>query len=403
MTQRIAVLGAGVVGASVALLLARRGHKVALYDKEAAPVACASRWHEGRIHLGYVYGGDPTLQTARLLIDGAMRFGPVMTELLGCSLEPHMTPVNDIIAVHRHSVVDADTLGRTFAGIDAMVRRHPGAAGYPVDVSAAHTRRLSPAELQALSGSDDIVAAFEIPERSFNTQSLADLLAAALIREPGVELHLGTTVAATRPVASDHGQWQVETADSRGGTFDAVVNALWEGRLAIDSTAGLALPAGWSHRYRLGLFIRTSRSLDTPSALVSVGPYGDVKNYNGRDFYLSWYPVGKLAEGSDLALPKPPSPEGPDADRFIAAVRAAMADLLPGVHDILDAAETVRLRGGFVYAEETGALDDPRASIHRRDRFGIRRKGNYLSVDTGKYSVAPLLAEQVVAMLGANE
>lgn len=79
-----------------------------------------------------------------------------------------------------------------------------------------------------------------------------------------------------------------------------------------------------------------------------------------------------------------------------------MGDLFPGVHDILDAAQTVQLRGGFVYAEETGALDDPRASIHRRDRFGIRRKGSYFSVDTGKYSTAPLLAERVVAAVGAS-
>jgi glycine/D-amino acid oxidase-like deaminating enzyme len=402
MTQRIAVLGAGIVGAAVALLLARKGHRVTVYDKEAEPVACASRWHEGRIHLGYVYGADPTLETARRLIDGAMRFAPVMTELLGSSLEPHMTPVNDIIAVHRRSVVDAETMAGTFAGIDALVRQHPGVAGYPVDVSAARARRLSPEERTALSGSDDIVAAFEIPERSYNTQAVADLLATALTHEAGVVLHLETTVVATRPLNGDDGRWQVESADGGVESFDVVVNALWEGRLAIDRTAGLALPTGWSHRYRLGLFIRTSRALDTPSALVSVGPYGDVKNYNGRDFYLSWYPVGKLAEGRGLTLPEPAVPEGPDADRFIDAVRAAMAGLFPGVHDILDAAETVQLRGGFVYAEETGALDDPRASIHRRDRFGIRRKGSYLSVDTGKYSTGPQLAERVVAMLAGD-
>jgi glycine/D-amino acid oxidase-like deaminating enzyme len=400
--QRVAVLGAGVLGACVALLLARRGHRVTVYDKQVAPVACASRWHEGRIHLGYVYGADPTLDTARLLIDGAMRFGPVMSSLLSGNLEPHMTPINDIIAVHRRSVVDAATLAGTFAEIDAMVRRHPGAAGYPVDVASARTRQLSPSELMALSGSDDLVAAFEIPERSFNTQALADLLAAALLGQAGVELRLGTTVTAARPLDSDAGRWQVETSDGPDESFDAVVNALWEGRLAIDGTAGLALPPGWSHRYRLGLFIHTARTLDTPSALVSVGPYGDVKNYNGRDFYLSWYPVGKLAEGNEVTLRQPPSPEGRDAAQFVAAVRAAMGDLFPGVHDILDAAETVQLRGGFVYAEETGALDDPRASIHRRDRFGIRRKGNYLSVDTGKYSTAPLLAERVVAALGGG-
>lgn len=403
MTQRVAVLGAGVLGSCVALLQARKGHQVTVFDKEDAAVACASRWHEGRIHLGYVYGGDPTLQTARLMLNGAMRFGPVLSGLLGRDLSPHMTPVNDIIAVHRHSVVDAPTLSETFGRIDALVRQHPGAAGYPVDVSAARTRRLSPMELSSLSGSDDIVAAFEIPERSFNTQVLADLLAAALASEPGITLRLDTTVTAARPVdGHDEGPWLVETRNGDVETFDVVVNALWEGRLAIDETAGIALPSGWSHRYRLGLFVRTRHAVETPSALVSIGPYGDLKNYNGRDFYISWYPAGMLAEGSGIVLPKPSAPQGADVDRFIAAVRGPMAELLPGVNAVLDAAETVRLRGGFVYAEETGSLDDPRASIHRRDRFGIRRKGNYVSVDTGKYSTAPWLAERVADALGGN-
>ena len=402
MKQRVAVLGAGILGSCVAMLLARKGHQVTVFDKQDAAVARASRWHEGRIHLGYVYGADPTLQTARLLLDGAMRFGPVMTDLLGCDLRSHMTPVNDIITVHRRSVVDAATLAATFGRIDQLVRQHPGAGSYAIDVSAARTRQLTPAELQALSGSDDIVAAFEVPERSYNTQALADRLAEALTNELGVTLRLSTFVTATRPQSGDDGPWIVETRTGDTEAFDVVVNALWEGRLAVDHSAGMALPASWSHRYRLGLFVRTTRTVERRSALVSIGPFGDLKNYNGRDFYLSWYPVGLRAEGDGIGLPEPDRPDGLEKERFIDATRRAMGELLPGVNDVLDTAETVHLQGGFVYAEESGALDDPAASIHRRDRFGIRRKGNYISVDTGKYSTAPWLAEQVVNMLGGN-
>jgi hypothetical protein len=41
------------------------------------------------------------------------------------------------------------------------------------------------------------------------------------------------------------------------------------------------------------------------------------------------------------------------------------------------------------------ALDDPTASLHRRDRFGVRRLGSSISVDTGKYSTAPWLARRL--------
>ena len=59
--RRVAILGAGIMGASLAILLARRGCAVTVFDREEAPVACASRWNEGKIHLGYLYGADPTL------------------------------------------------------------------------------------------------------------------------------------------------------------------------------------------------------------------------------------------------------------------------------------------------------------------------------------------------------
>jgi hypothetical protein len=65
--------------------------------------------------------------------------------------------------------------------------------------------------------------------------------------------------------------------------------------------------------------------------------------------------------------------------------------------DRLEAAAEVRVEGGFVFAKGQGALSDPRSTLHRRDRFGVRRRGSYLSVDTGKYSTAPLLARSLAA------
>lgn len=400
LTRRIAILGAGILGATLALLLVRRGHDVTLFDKRDEPVAGASHWHEGRIHLGYVYGGDATLRTAGRMLEGGMRFWPLMAELLECDLRPHATSVDDIVAVHRKSVVDAETLAGTFRRIDALIAEHPGTRDYLVDVSRTRARRLSPTELAALSGSDDIVAALEVAERSVNTHWLAERLAAALRGEQRIRLRLGATITAAEPLDGINGSWRVRGSPDLDESFDVVVNALWEGRLAVDRTAGMTPPPGWSHRYRIGLFVHTNRPIETRSTLVAVGPFGDVKNYNGRDFYLSWYPIGLVAESAGISLAEPAGLEGPAAERFIAGVRAAMAPLLPGVDDILDAAEVTRLQGGFVFAQEHGALDDPAASIHRRDRFGIQRSGNYFSVDTGKYSTAPWLAEQLADLIG---
>jgi hypothetical protein len=177
------------------------------------------------------------------------------------------------------------------------------------------------------------------------------------------------------------------------------VNALWNGRLPIDVTAGIAPERPWSHRFRLCVFARTRTDCDVPSAIVAVGPFGDVKNYNGRDFYLSWYPVGLAAEGDGLELDAPAPPAGPEAEAFIGRVRDALERVMPGTGRVFDDAESAIVHGGHVFARGTGALDDPRSGLHRRDRYGVQRRGSYFSVDTGKYSTAPwsarFLAEEI--------
>lgn len=43
--------------------------------------------------------------------------------------------------------------------------------------------------------------------------------------------------------------------DSRDG-FDHVVNALWDGRLAVDATLGLLPRRPWLHRFKYGIQFR---------------------------------------------------------------------------------------------------------------------------------------------------
>ncbi|HEX6953973.1 MAG TPA: FAD-dependent oxidoreductase [Agromyces sp.] len=389
--RRVAVLGAGIMGSATAIHLARRGLDVTVYDREAAPMAAASRWNEGKIHLGYIYGADPTLATAQHLLTGGLQFADRLRELIDEDLEGHATTDDDIYLVHRRSVVEPGVLSGRFDAISELIRAHPDAGRYLVDVSDAHATGIEPSELRELGGAD-IVAGFRVPERSVETRWVADRLAAALEATTGVTLRLGTVVAAAEPREDGRGAWRVGEADGAHEEFDVVVNALWDGRLAVDATAGLTPEPPWTHRYRQCVFVRTRGEHDLPSALVAVGPFGDVKNYNGRDFYVSWYPVGLVAEGGDLELAAPAPPIGADADAFVARVRDALEPIMPGLGAVLDDAESVVVHGGFVFARGAGALDDPRSGLHRRDRYGVERLGSYYSVDTGKYSTAPWLA-----------
>ncbi len=389
--RRVAVLGAGIMGSAVAIELARRGLDVVLIDQESAPMAATSRWNEGKIHLGYLYGADPTLATAQHILPGSLRFAELARELIGGDLAGHTTTTDDVYLIHRDSVASPEQLRERFAAVSELIREHPDASRYLVDVSNARATELGSDELRALSGAD-IVAGFRVPERSVDTRWFAARLAGAAASEPGVELRMSTRVTAAEPVEAVDGRWRVRGSDGYEEPFDLVVNALWGGRLPIDVTAGLAPEPPWTHRHRLCLFVRTRRELDLPSAIVATGPFGDVKNYNGRDFYLSWYPVGLQAESSDLELVAPPTPRDAEADAFIARVRSALEHVMPWTGRVFDDAESTIVHGGFVYARGRGSLDDPGSGLHRRDRYGVARRGAYFSIDTGKYSTAPWLA-----------
>ncbi|GAA1059437.1 NAD(P)/FAD-dependent oxidoreductase [Agromyces bracchium] len=396
--RRVAVLGAGIMGSATAIELARRGLDVTLIEREPAPMSGTSRWNEGKIHLGFLYGADPTTATAEHILPGSLVFSDRARELIGTDLDGHVTREDDLYLLHRDSVVDADTMRRKFEAIGALVRRHPDSARYLVDVSDARVTELAHDELAAIAG-DDIVAGFRVPERSIDTRWFADRLGAAVAAEPRVTLRAGTTVIGAEPVRSVDGAWRIRTADGEDEVADVVVNALWNGRLPIDVTAGVDPEPPWTHRFRLCVFVRTRADHRVKSALVAVGPFGDVKSYTDRDFYLSWYPEGLVAEGDDLELAAPAIPVGADAAAFVTRVRSALGRLMPGIDEVLEDAEETVVHGGFVFAQGRGALDDPASDLHRRDRYGVRRRGTYHSVDTGKYSTAPwsarILAEEI--------
>jgi glycine/D-amino acid oxidase-like deaminating enzyme len=395
---RVAVLGAGIMGSSTALFLARAGCEVVLIDQASSPMGAASRWNEGKIHLGFLYAADPSTNSAARMIPGGLAFKALTEELIGTSLTPAISPEDDIYLVHPDSVVDAEAMERYFRCVGDLLDGIDGNSGYLASIG--RVERLSAKTVQALS-SDVIKAGFRVPERSVCTNWVADRFVEALAAEPRITVLTTTKVAAVDSAAGSwDGPWTIRSNSNVDGHFDAVVNASWEGRLAVDLRSGLPPEPGWSHRFRLSLFVRSARPLHLPNVVLATGPFGDIKNYSAHDFYLSWYPAGLLAEGTDVEPPGIASRPSPTA--FIEAVKEGLSALLPPVTGIFDNADEIAIGGGWVFARGKGSLADAQASLHRRDQFGIKRVGTYISVDTGKYSTAPWLARHVAAELAAS-
>jgi hypothetical protein len=393
---RIAILGAGIMGCSAALFFARKGIEVSIFDMAGQPFTAASRWNEGKIHLGCLYSADPSLSTADHVIPGGLRFRPLIEELVGTSLAPAITSEDDLYLCHRKSVTSASEMKTYMEKVVEHVRSHPDAARYLTDASGSRVHQLSSSELARLTSSPDIVAGFRVPERSVDTNWIAERFIPAMDAEKLIQQFMGTHVTAARPAELGiNGTWEIETSAGIFGPYDYVINSLWQGRLAIDQTAGLEPTGVWSNRYRQSLFLRTAAPVRAPCAVIATGPFGDIKNYNGRDFYLSWYPDGLRVDSSDISPPEPHL-ASQNAEELSNSILNHLQALLPWVAQIREQVERYTLGGGWVFAAGQGVLSDRKSTLHRRSDYGVTKFGNYISVDTGKYSTAPALAHALV-------
>ncbi len=401
-TGKVAVLGAGITGCSTALFMARQGYDVTLFDQAPQPFQGSSGWNDGKLHLGYLYAADPGLGTARQLLTGGLLFKDIVEELLGGSIAGATAPRDEIFLLHRDSVVQQPAVDAYVRRVSDLVRSHPDAGRYWDDAARRGAQPLTAAELAAIAhGGDAILGGWRLPERSVSSRWIARRYIAALAAEPRVEQRLGQRVQAVRPVdATDglDGPFRVETEAGADGPFTIVVNALWEGRSVIDLGVGLGPAPELTHRYRYALFIHTAQPVAQDNALIGTGPFGDVKAYGDRDFYLSWYPAGLVVEGQDPAPPPLPDLDAAARQALAGRILDGLAEHLPAVRRVADGAAQVELQGSWVVAQGRGPLHDPSAGLHRRDRFGIRRTGRYVSVDSGKFSTAPWMAREVAAM-----
>jgi glycine/D-amino acid oxidase-like deaminating enzyme len=194
----VAIIGAGIMGSATALLLARRGVEVHLFDAAPAPFCGASRWNEGKIHLGYLYAADPGLATARSVLPGGLSFRPLTERLLGLSIEPAITRHDDTYLIHRDSVATLEATETYFRRVTELLRSHPEAGNYLADLRNARLQRLSAGELTSHCSADHILAGFRVPERSVNTNWIADRFVSTLDAEPLIVHRMHTRVTGIR-------------------------------------------------------------------------------------------------------------------------------------------------------------------------------------------------------------
>ena len=185
--------------------------------------------------------------------------------------------------------------------------------------------------------------------------------------------------------------------------FDHVVNALWDGRLALDETMGFKPGRPWLHRLKYGIILTLPQGVECPPSITIVsGPFGEVVSYRDRQIYLTWYPECLRGISTDVAPPDwPTHPPQAVGSRILEGTISALSDILPCLNRLKCVSlPDACVKGGVIVAWGDSDISHPNSELHRRYEIGITSAGRYHSIDPGKLTMAPYFAEQCAERIG---
>lgn len=396
--MHVGVLGGGLQGCCIALALADRGIRVTLFDKNNTLLSRAAIANEGKIHLGYMYAGDPTFSTAKTMMTGALSFASFLERYLSLPPESLSLSVPTTYVIHRDSQVSSDIAWDYLKAVHSMVQETAGGSGQAYFGKNLHEplRPWSAAEKEMAFDPTIAVAAISTPEVAINPVALALSIRDRFDDHPLIETRCNRKVVGVNAETGGMSVLSEEQGSPARDCFNHVVNALWDGRLALNEALGFKANRPWLHRLKYGVSFRLPPgATPPPSATIILGPFGEVVTYGDGVIYLTWYPECLREISTDLAPPDWATyPPEPLRSRIITGTFRALSEIVPSLRDLdLENLPEACVKGGAIVAWGKTDIYDPESELHRRFEIGVTSEGNFHSVDPGKLTMAPYFAE----------
>jgi hypothetical protein len=154
----------------------------------------------------------------------------------------------------------------------------------------------------------------------------------------------------------------------------------------------------WTYRVKQLAIVRLRADADPPTVTMAQGPYGDLIRWDESHACLSWYPIGRteLQTTAGRTLRGPQKRSVPDR-----AVAEKMLATMTGMFPSLEGSKVVDVRSGVIMAPGATDIDDPASELHSRANPAVHEHDGWFTVDTGKYTLAPLLAFVASQRVGA--
>ena len=405
--MKTAIIGGGLTGVCIALELAENGYSVDLFETTDELIGQASLVNEGKIHLGFVYAKDTSLQTARKMIRGALVFKPLITRWIKESVYENALSSPFIYAIHKDGMVPVEHIKHHFQQVEKIFyAEKSGIHSLPQESSDAPLfREMGAREWHPLLNPELIEGAFLTAEQSIDTLVVARELRAQVTIHPKINVFLNTRVCSCSYTKNGRVAIQFKKGgENFSDIYDHVANVTWQNRLALDRTFGILEERPVIHRYKLALHSKGAISgPPCPSVTFMLGSFGDTVTFPDR-MYWSWYPAGHILTDSSLQPPEDVILKtGVDLNFVQSQSIDELGKLIPsivaGTHTPADGWE---IRGGYISAWGETGIEDPGSRLHERYEVGVSSHGNYHSVDTGKYTLAPAIAHETAKRILGN-
>jgi hypothetical protein len=270
---------------------------------------------------------------------------------------------------------------------------------YLGDRPATLLKTLDAQDIQSHFPADLISTGYASVELAINVDELTVLLRDLIKENPLITFLPNRRVEEVRRNLNGFSVQGMESGKPWTLHSDQIVNALWDGRLRIDRDMDLSPETPWVYRLKYRVLVELPQELrKRPSVTYVQGAYGDVVVHPDGTGYVSWYP--ECMRGWSLEIEPPKSWElscrgemNPDeAGIFASRILSASDVWFPG----LARARPRRIDAGIIFAWGNTDITDPGSELHSRFRAGITSVDGFHSIDTGKFTTAPIFAVETV-------
>lgn len=405
MKEKVIIMGAGIQGICCALALADSCNEIILIDKTPEPLLRSGLRNEGKIHMGFVYANDPGFRTASLMLQSALQFAPLIETFIGRPVDwiPLRAKKFSYLILN-DTMVAEDKILQHYARLQQEYNQ--------IKSGSLHYMGVQLDSIWEDSYNQPPIINFDRIQRCIPTEEVAidlvkfrDLLLGEIAKRSNIHF-LGncdiksieqTTYGYTiQGLNGDQKAWTKESS--------TVINCLWENRLYFDKQLGISPQKKWVYRLKHRILGKASANIAALDSYTFVlGAFGDIVNYSDESTYLSWYPACMSGWSTDLTTPQ--SWEDACNGKMVLEnnrdwVNKALVELdtyFPGMKDF----EVNQIDGGIIFSWGKTDIVDNESELHQRFNIGIHQQEGYFSIDTGKFTSAPLFAQELKQLLFA--